>query len=213
MHIQPFTFNPFATNLYVVSDGGEAVVVDAASHTADEHARVVQYVEANGLAVRHLLLTHAHVDHVFGCAALARAFGLDWALHPADATLLRHAAEQARFFGVAMDAAPPPTTTPLQDGDAIRFGRCQWEVRHTPGHAPGHVVFYDRAHGVVFGGDVLFRGSIGRTDLPLGDLPLLMRSIETGLLTLPDATRVLPGHGPETTVGHERRHNPFLQAA
>ncbi len=210
MKIQAFTFNPFATNTYVVASEGEAVVVDAASHTPAEHAQIRRYVEAEGLAVRHLLLTHAHIDHVFGCAALADAFGLGWSLHPDDQPILSYAAEQARYFGVQLDEAPPRPAHALRAGSTIRFGARAWQVLHVPGHAPGHVAFYDAAAGVVFAGDVLFRGSIGRTDLPLGDLPTLLRSIETQILTLPDATRVLPGHGPETTVAHERRHNPYL---
>lgn len=209
MHIQAFTFNPFATNMYVAASGGEAVIVDAASHTPPEHAQVAAYVEAQGLTVKHLLLTHAHIDHIFGCTALTERFGLGWALHPGDRLILAHAPDQARYFGVRLDAVPRASIA-LQDGDTIHFGTCQWDVRHAPGHAPGHVVFHDAAHRVVFGGDVLFRGSIGRTDLPMGDLPTLMRSIETQLFTLPDDTRVLPGHGPETTIGHERLHNPFL---
>ena len=210
MHVQAFTFNPFATNTYVVASEGEVVVVDAASHTPTEHAQIARYVEAQGLAVRHLLLTHAHIDHIFGCAALSKQFGMGWALHPDDNLILSYAAEQARYFGVQLEEAPPRAETPLRAGDTIRFGACTWQVLHVPGHAPGHVAFYDKANGVVFAGDVLFRASIGRTDLPMGDLPTLMHSIETQMLTLPDPTRVLPGHGPETTIGHERRNNPFL---
>ncbi len=211
MQIQTFTFNPFSTHTYVVASEGEAAIIDAASSRADEHAQVRAYVEENGLTVKHLLLTHAHLDHVFGCAALSEAYGLDWALHPADRIVLQHAGEQARFFGTPLDAPPPATTLPLAEGDAVAFGALRWTVHHVPGHSPGSVAFYDAANGVVFAGDVLFRGSIGRTDLPLGDLPTLQKSLHETMLALPDATRVLPGHGPETTVGYERRHNPYLR--
>ena len=232
MTLRAFTFNPFATNTYVLSSGGEALVVDAASHRADEHAEVTEYVRANGLTVRHLLLTHAHLDHVYGCAALAGAFGGDnapsWRLHPSDAPLARAVPDQARLFGAPPAAPLPPLGAPLVDGETFTLGRLRVEVRHTPGHAPGHVAFVVTdpaasdpaasdtaalgAAPLVFAGDALFQGSIGRTDLPLGDLPTLLRSIETRLMTLPDATRVLSGHGPETTIGHERRTNPYLVA-
>ena len=195
------------------------MVVDAASHRPDEHAEVVEYVRASGLAVRHLLLTHAHLDHVYGCAALAAAFGDGapaWRLHPSDAPLARAVPDQARLFGAPPAAALPPLGAPLVDGEELALGSLRIEVRHTPGHAPGHVAFVATdpaapgAAPLVFAGDALFRGSIGRTDLPLGDLPALLLSIETRLMTLPDAARVLCGHGPETTIGHERRTNPYL---
>ncbi len=211
MTIQPYTFNPFSTNTYIVADGGEAVIIDAASHTPPEHDKLYAYVEAQGLTVRHLLLTHAHIDHVLGCAALASHFGLTWRLHPDDQLLLSHTVEQARYFGVSLPEAPPATDA-LRESEPISFGGCSWRVCHVPGHSPGSVAFYDAQHGVVFGGDVLFRQSIGRTDLPLGDLPTLQRSLHDIMLAFPDATRVLPGHGPETTIGYERLHNPFLNA-
>lgn len=220
MTVQAFTFNPFATNLYVVSDGGEAIVVDAASHRADEHAAVAAYVAAQGLVVRHLLLTHAHLDHVYGCRGLADALtphaapgaALAWRLHPSDAPLAAAVPMQAQLFGVPLPDALPSFGAPLKDDEELAFGNAAVVVRPAPGHAPGHVVFVGQgaAAGHVFAGDVLFRGSIGRTDLPLGDLPTLMRSLETELLPLDDATVVWPGHGDETTVGHERRTNPYL---
>ncbi len=205
-----FTFNPFATNLYVLASEGEAVVVDAASHTPAEHAAVVDAVRAEGLTVKHLLLTHAHLDHIYGCAALADAFGVGWAVHRSELGFLRAAAQQAQMFGAPVPAAPPEPTAFLDAGDTVAFGSATLDVLHLPGHSPGSLAFYSAADGLVVAGDVLFRGSIGRTDLPGGDLPTLLRSIETGLFTLPDETRVLPGHGPATTVGEERRTNPFL---
>jgi hydroxyacylglutathione hydrolase len=216
--VRVFTFNPFATNTYLLASEGEAVIVDAASHTPQEHAALVDHVRAGGLTVRHLLLTHAHLDHVYGCAALSDAFGLGWTMHRDDLPFLRAAAQQARMFGAPVPDAPPEPVAFLAEGDTVAFGAATLAVRHVPGHSPGSIAFVsrspsggvDEAAGLVVAGDVLFRGSIGRTDLPLGDLPTLMRSIETRLLDLPDRTRVLPGHGPETTVGEERRANPFI---
>ena len=212
MTLQTFTFNPFSTNGYLLASGGEAVLIDAPSHRADEHAAVVAAVTAAGLTVRHLILTHGHLDHVFGCAALADAFGLGWAMHRADEPFVRRAEDQARMFGVQLPAPVPTPTLWMHEGDVFTFGDARLVAREAPGHSPGSVVLVGEgaAAGVVVAGDVLFRGSIGRTDLPLGDLPTLLRSIETVLMTLPDATRVLSGHGGETTVGVERRTNPFL---
>lgn len=209
MHIQTFTFNPFQTNCYVCHDAGEAVVVDPSSATAGEHRAVVDYVEREGLRVRHLLLTHAHIDHVFGCAFFARHYDGAFQMHRHDLPLLQRAVEQGRMFGVEVEAPPPPGRF-LDEGDTVSFGETTWEVLHTPGHSPGSICFYDRAAGAVVAGDVLFAGSIGRTDLWQGSLPQLMTSIFQKLVPLGDDVRVYPGHGPSTTIGRERTSNPFL---
>ncbi len=209
MTIKTFTCNPFATNTYVCHSEGEAAVVDAACMAPEELAAVAAYLEAERLTVRHLLLTHAHIDHIFGCAALARSLGQGWALHRADLPLLRRAAEQAALFGVPVEAPPEPTRF-LEAGDRIAFGGAEWRVLHAPGHSPGSVCFYDEAGGYVLAGDVLFAGSIGRTDLWQGSLETLMRSIYEQLLPLPDDVAVHPGHGPSTRIGEERRSNPYL---
>lgn len=211
MTVRSFTCNPFATNLFVCHSGRDAVLVDPASHTPAERDAVLAYLAEHDLAVRHLLLTHAHLDHVFDLAFFAEHLGLVPRLHAADAPLLARAVEQARAFGVAM--TPPPATHPLGEDDVIAFGDARWTVRHAPGHSPGSVVFYDEAARCVIGGDVLFAGSIGRTDLWRGDLAELLRSIHTQLLVLDDDVTVYPGHGPATTVGAERAGNPFLTDA
>ena len=210
MTVQAFTFNPFQTNCYVCYDGGEAALVDPSSHTEAEHRAVLDYLAAHDLTVRHLLLTHAHIDHVFGCAFFAEHFGLGWQMHHDDLPLLRRSRDQAAFFGVPMDAAPPDPETFLTEDDTITLGSATFEIRHAPGHSPGSICFVDTTNGFVLAGDVLFQGSIGRADLPGGSLPTLLRSIETQLLTLDDDVAVYPGHGPATTVGRERRTNPFL---
>ena len=171
-------------------------------------------MERHGLRVRHLLLTHGHIDHVLGCAHFAALYapgaeGGGWALHPADLPLLQNVAVQGEMFGLSVTAPPDPTRT-LAHGDTIALGEATLEVRHAPGHSPGSVVFVDHAGGQVVGGDVLFQGSIGRTDLWGGDHATLIRSIRAQLLPLADETRVYAGHGPATTVGAERRSNPFL---
>lgn len=212
MTVKPFVVSPFAENCYVCHDAGEAVLIDPGTTAETERRAVLDYLTRNGLRVRHLLLTHAHIDHIFGCAFFARAFGMRWELHEADLPLLDNAELQARMFGVELERPPTPATS-LVEGGAIRFGRATWQVLHTPGHSPGSVSFYDEANGFVIGGDVLFRGSIGRTDLWGGSMEVLLDSIRTKLLPLPDETVVYSGHGPSTTIGAERAANPFLLGA
>ncbi len=209
MTVKSFTFNPFMTNCYVCHDAGEAVLVDPSAATPGEQEAVVAYVEEQGLTMKHLLLTHAHIDHIFGCAFFARRFGLSFRMHREDLPLLARAGDQAALFGVEIEP-PPPVTDFLDEGDTITFGERTWRVLHTPGHSPGSVCFHDAAAGAVLSGDVLFQGSIGRTDLWRGSLPELMASIFQKLVPLGDETVVYPGHGPATTIGRERRTNPFL---
>lgn len=209
MTLQSFTCNPFQTNGYVAHSAGEAVLVDAPSHTEAEHQAVLDYLDQHGLTVRHLLLTHAHLDHIFGCAFFADRFDLSWQLHEADLPLIERAEEQATAFGVPLKTPPEPETC-LQEGDVISFGEAKWRVLHTPGHAPGHVTFHDAEAGIVCSGDVLFKDSIGRVDLPGGSMEVLMRSIREKLLPLGEEVTVYPGHGPSTTLGAERASNPFL---
>jgi len=209
MTVKPFVVSPFAENCYVCHDAGEAVLIDPGTTTEAERRTVLDYVTRNDLRVRHLLLTHAHIDHVFGCAFFAREFGMRWKLHEADLPLLDNAALQAQMFGVELERPPAPETS-LEEGGTVRFGKAVWQVLHTPGHSPGSVSFYDEASGFVIGGDVLFQGSIGRTDLWGGSMETLLHSIRTKLLALPDETTVYAGHGPSTTIGQERRTNPFL---
>ena len=218
--VRSFVVSPFVENTYVLSSGGEAALVDPGTATRLERQAVEAYVEEAGLRVRHLLLTHGHLDHVFGCHHFAERYGADaahggWQLHPADAPLLANAVVQGEMFGVRVDAPPAPAHA-LAAGDAVALGDVTFRVRHVPGHSPGSVAFYAEGagpdgQGVLVGGDVLFQGSIGRTDLWEGSLDVLLASIRDEVLTLPDDTVVYSGHGPATTVGAERRTNPFLQ--
>lgn len=214
MTIQSFVVSPFAENCYLVHADGEAALVDPGTATRAEREAVVEFIEAAGVRVRHLLLTHAHIDHVFGCAYFAERYGAEadhggWQLHPADYPLIDHAPVQAELFRIPL-VQPPAPTHALQDGELIELGSQRLRVLHTPGHSPGSVCFYNEAEGTVLGGDVLFQGSVGRTDLWEGSMPVLLQSIRDRLLTLPDDTVVYPGHGPKTTIGVERRTNPFL---
>ena len=215
MTVRSFVVSPFAENTYVLSDGADAALVDPGTMTDAERQAVEAYIEGAGLTVRHLLLTHGHLDHVFGAAHFQRRYGATaahggWQLHAADDPVLAAASTVAAGYGVPMEP-PPPAAHALAHGDTVALGQTRLEVRHAPGHSPGSVVFYSAADGVVIGGDVLFAGSVGRTDLPGGDAETLLASIRRELYTLPDATTVYPGHGPATTVGEEKATNPFVR--
>lgn len=198
----------FMENCYLVVDegAGECAIVDP----GEEAGLILHKVAATGAKPVAIWLTHAHIDHVLGVPRVVAETGAPVWLHPADGPLYDAVPEQAAWFGLEAPALAPPDRT-FAHGDTVRVGGLTFEVRHTPGHSPGSVCLV--GHGVVLGGDVLFAGSIGRTDLPGGDFETLIASIERELLSLPEATIVYTGHGPETTVGHERRSNPFLTGA
>jgi glyoxylase-like metal-dependent hydrolase (beta-lactamase superfamily II) len=198
----------FVENCYLVVDerAGECAIVDP----GEDAALILQEVAATGARPVAIWLTHAHLDHVLGVQRVAADTGAPVWLHPADRPLYDAVPEQAAWFGLEAPALPPPDRA-FTPGETLRVGELSFVVRHTPGHSPGSVSLV--GPGVVFGGDVLFAGSIGRTDLPGGDFETLIASIECELLSLPDTTIVYTGHGPETTVGRERRSNPFLTGA
>lgn len=207
MDIRAFPGGPFVENGYLVvcGESGAGVVIDPGA-TAGEIAAAIR---DGGVEVEAVLLTHAHLDHVEGLAEIRAVTSAPVFLHPDDRPLFDRLPEQAAMFGLeAQDPAPPDRE--LASDQEIVFGSCRLRVRVAPGHAPGHVILVSDEEGVAFVGDVVFQGSIGRTDLPGGDFQRLMRSIREEVLTLPDDTRLLTGHGPETTVGRERTGNPFL---
>ena len=208
LSIIPFTLGPAQTNTYLIADPetGDAVVIDP----AERGDLIVGEAEKHGWRIGNIWLTHAHFDHIAGAASVADQCtpSPPVALHPADYPLWRLQGG-APLFGMRIDPGPEPTVD-LRHGQILHLGSNQFEVRHAPGHTQGHVMFYCPSANVLFCGDVIFDGSIGRTDLPGGDFDTLIASIESQVLTLPDETRLLCGHGPETTVGVERRTNPFL---
>jgi hydroxyacylglutathione hydrolase len=200
------------TNAYILAEesGGQAVVVDAPPEPDAIGAVLIQH----DLTLSAVMLTHGHIDHTGGSGELARATGASVYVHPDDDFLTLHPVEQLRaMFGMTPPGVydVPEKFESLSDGDRIRLAGLELEVRHTPGHTPGHCCFYLEQEETLFAGDQLFAGSIGRTDLPGGSLAALMTSMEQQVMVLPDDTRVLPGHGPETTIGRERTGNPFLQ--
>ena len=213
MNVAAFELGPFAARCVLLSCAatGEALVVDPGF----EPEAVIAAVRERALRPAALVLTHAHVDHAWGTAALKAAFPeARVLLHGEDLPMYGNLAGQSRLFGL-----PVPEVVPhdglLHDGEVLGFGRERLLVRHCPGHTPGHIVLVrdDASEPLAVVGDVLFAGSIGRTDLWGGSLPQLLRSIREVLYRLPDATRVVPGHGPETTIGAEKRDNPFATPA
>jgi hydroxyacylglutathione hydrolase len=166
-------------------------------------------VGCDGLAIQYVLNTHAHFDHTDANGAIVKATGAPLALHPLDLPLLQ-ASGGAALFGLQADPSPPPSLE-LHDGDELEVGRLRFQVLHTPGHTPGHVCFYEPTEGALFDGDVLFFRGIGRTDLQGGSWQQLMNSIQRVLFALPDETIVYSGHGPATTIGDEKQHNPWLR--
>lgn len=195
------------TNCYVVGceETRQGAIIDPGGHPE----RILAEVERHGLTIKYVLDTHAHFDHTDANGAIVQATGATLALHPADLPLLK-ASGGAALFGLQADPSPLPDLE-LHGGDELAVGKLHFQVLHTPGHTPGHVCFYEANEGVLFDGDVLFSRGIGRTDLPGGSFPQLMDSIQRVLFALPDETAVYSGHGPATTIGAEKRLNPWLQ--
>lgn len=213
MKIKTFEFNPLGVNTYVVSDASkECVVIDAACFYADEKEILLNYILDHDLVVKHLINTHLHFDHIFGVNTLAMQFGLSLSCHQGDEFLLDDIPSQLQMFGLPnINADYRPTIGRyLEEGDEITFGEQTLEVIHLPGHSPGSILFYHRTEGVLFCGDALFYSSIGRTDLTGGNYDELVTGIQSKIFSLPDETRVYTGHGPVTTIGYEKTHNPFV---
>ena len=208
LQIRELTLGPFATNCYIVWRSGSRAcwIIDASF----EPERLVEAVRAGGLEPSMLVLTHAHVDHMAGVEALRTAFaGLPVLIHEAEAQWLTDAdLNLSGLFGLPVTARPPDRL--LREHDLLTLEGVDFQVLHTPGHSPGGIGLYQAQHKLLFAGDTLFYDSIGRHDFPNADGRLLLGSIREKLLTLPDDVRVYPGHGPPTTIGRERRENPFL---
>ena len=194
------------TNCYIVGceETKEGAIIDPGGHPE----RILAQVERHGLTIKYVLNTHGHFDHTDANGALVAATGAPLGLHPQDRTLLKQSGGAA-LFGLHADPSPPPDLE-LCDGDELVIGQLRFQVLHTPGHTPGHVCFYEADEGVLFDGDVLFYRSVGRTDLPGGSWQWLMDSIQRVLFALPDETVVYSGHGPATTIGDEKRLNPWM---
>jgi hydroxyacylglutathione hydrolase len=210
LRVQSFVFNLFSENTYVLYDETlESVIIDPGCFDQQEKDALTVFIAQNGLKPVKLLNTHAHIDHVLGNAFVKRKYDIELYLHESDLPVLRSVKIMAPHYGI-MAYEEAEVDHFLEAGQLITFGNSELEVRFVPGHAPGHVAFVNHADRFVIGGDVLFRGSVGRTDFPLSDFDTLARSIRTQLYTLPDDYIVYPGHMRTTTVGLEKRTNPFV---
>lgn len=211
LRVHYFTFNPFQENTFVLWDDQtrEATIIDAGNSSTSEHNELERYISQNGLVVKQLLNTHAHIDHVLGNAWVLDKWKVPFLLHEKDLPVLRSLPQVASMYGLPAAPSPEPTGF-LNEGDSLKIGNETMEVIFVPGHAPGHVAFYHKKQKLLINGDVLFNGSIGRTDLPGGDYETLMKNITEKLLVLPEDVKVYCGHGPETTIGREKATNPFV---
>ncbi len=211
LHVHRFEFNPFRENTYVLYDeAGECAIIDPGCYSEDERGKLQDFIVSNALKPVYLLNTHCHLDHVFGNTFVAQTWGLPLYLHELEKNVLRHATESGDMYGVPFDGYKGDMQL-LIPGEVLKIGNGQLKILFTPGHSPGSVSLYNEADGYVISGDVLFSGSVGRTDLRGGNFDVLEQSIRTQLYSLPDATKVYPGHGGGTSIGFEKTNNPFVR--
>ena len=208
--IKVFIFNPFLVNTIVLSDeSGEGIIIDASCYTQKERDELDQYITENHIKPVKLINTHCHVDHLLGCAYVANKYNIGVELHEADLPVFKDAKQHGMVFGFDVDELPSVKGF-LLEGQDVTFGNSSLRVFYVPGHSPGSVAFFNAEQKLVIVGDVLFKGTIGRTDLPGGNYDQLIKSITSKLLTMPPDTEVIPGHGPSTTIKEESLTNPFL---
>lgn len=212
MNIKKFTFNPWQENTYIVYDEtGECALVDMGCISKDDQMAVKTFVDDHDLKVKYLLNTHLHIDHILGNAFAKATYNAPLLAHENDEFLIENAATYAEQIGFKLQANPPSADQFIDEGDIIELGETKLKVMHVPGHSPGSLVYYHEASGILLSGDVLFYESIGRTDLIYGNHSALIKGITSKILSLPDETQIHPGHGPQTSIAHEKTHNPFLK--
>jgi hydroxyacylglutathione hydrolase len=210
LYLKSFTFNPFQQNTYIVyNDQKEAFIIDPGNYTASENKTLSDFISEKELSLTRLLLTHAHIDHVLGNKYVFDTYGLLPEVHKADEFFINTMTQSGAMYGIPCEQSPPPKNY-INEKDTISLGEYSFECIFTPGHSPGSISFYNAQNKVLISGDVLFLGSIGRTDLPMGDHETLLSSVREKLFVLPDDVNVYSGHGPATTIGHEKRTNPFF---
>lgn len=210
MTVKTFHFNPFQVNTYVLHDDTkEAIIIDPGNYFQREHDQLLEYIEREDLSIQYVVNTHPHIDHVAGNNWCVEHFHCPVYIHEKAMKIYHQTHIYCAVMGMEMEPCPEPAKL-LQEGDILTFGNQKLKVLYTPGHADGSICLYDETNKMVFVGDVLFAGSVGRTDLPTGSAPLLHESICEKLMTLPDETTVFCGHEITTTIGYERIHNPFI---
>jgi len=209
--VQSFTFSPVSENTYVVyNEKGNAIIIDPGCYFSEEQRTLQTFIETKKLTPVQLINTHCHLDHVFGNKWVYKTYGLELHLHPQEKQVLDFAPQSAQRWGLSIDNYTGPLHF-IDEDTVISLDDDQFSVLLTPGHSPGSLSFYCEKQGFIISGDVLFKESIGRTDLPGGDFDTLITSIQTKLFTLPPTTLVYNGHGSTTTIGHEIKNNPYLR--
>ena len=210
MNIQAFTFNPFSENTYILYDETkECVIIDPGCSNEHERQELADFIKEEELKPVKLLNTHCHIDHVFGNSFVAKNYNVQLEIHEKDLEVLHSLPQVSHLYGLNAEESVEPSGF-LNEGDVVKFGNSSLEILFTPGHSPGSICFVAREDKFVIGGDVLFYGSIGRTDLPGGDHETLLTSIREKLFPLEDDFAVFSGHGQETSIGFEKKNNPFL---
>jgi len=210
MKIQRLTFSPFEVNTYILYDKSkECIIIDPACNNKQEQNFLLNFLKENSLKPVKLINTHCHLDHVFGNKFIADTFKLETEAHKNEQFNIENAFSAANLYGITMEN-PYPIKKFLSEGEKIKFGYSELNILHVPGHTAGSLVFYNESEKFAIVGDVLFKGSIGRTDLPGGDYDTLISKIKTKLFNLPNDIKVFPGHGPETDIGTEKNTNPFF---
>lgn len=210
LEIRQFTFNPVQENTYVIFNGkGACAIIDPGCYFSSEYKELTDFIQSGNLSPKCLLNTHCHLDHVFGNREVAKRYGLKLQLHKNEEKLLKAAPSYGDQWGLPFKNYEGELVF-LEEGDEVKLNEDVLKVILLPGHSPGSIGFYNEAGKFLIGGDVLFRESIGRTDLPMGDHATLLSSIKEKLFLLPGDVTVYPGHGPETTIGYEKLNNPFL---
>ena len=212
MEISQITFNPFQENTFILWDETrECIIIDPGCYEKNEKESLKNFIESNNLTPVKLINTHCHIDHILGNKFVSEKWNIDLYIHKEDIPLIENAGEIARTYGFTEYKGSPYPKYFLEEGEVLEFGNSKLNILFTPGHSPGHICLLNTEENLIIAGDVLFNGSIGRTDLPGGDYDTLINSIKTKLLCLQDDTEVFCGHGPSTTIGEERLSNPFLQ--
>lgn len=210
--VKIFTFNPFEENtILVTSKDKECIIFDPGCYTSQEEQTLVDYINKNNLKPARLINTHGHLDHVFGNHFIYTTYKLSPEIHQDELPILKAAPLISQSYGVPFPDDSPLPKHFLEEGDTVIMGNIEFQILLTPGHSPASLSFYCEKEGFLIGGDVLFRGSIGRTDLPGGDYDTLIKIVRDKIFTLPEDTIVYPGHGPSTTVGYEKKNNPFFE--
>ena len=212
LKIKCFVCNTFYENSYVVYDSNtkECAIIDAGFYYADEEDAVVNFIESNNLKVKHLINTHLHLDHCFGVSFISERYGVALSADNSDEVLLKLIPKQCEMFDIKLNAPVPELKNIIKEGDKIEIGNYTLSAISVPGHSPGSLCYYCKEEGILFSGDVLFKESIGRTDLYGGSYKTLNENITSKIFTLPDNTIVYCGHGPNTTIGYEKEYNPYF---